>query len=87
MGRHLSGSIRFAVHNLRRGERLSPFVLSCSIMLVAAVTPTTKVGPDLFPLSHRREGVVHSSRDKKSGACPSTLRFAFGVSGPWPAAK
>ncbi len=48
-------------------------------MLVAAVVPSTKVVTDLFPLSHQRQEVGHSSRDKKSGACPSPLRFAFGV--------
>jgi hypothetical protein len=29
----------------------------------------------------------HSSRRKKTGACPSPLRFAFGVARPWPAAR
>jgi len=37
----------------RRSHLLSPDVLSCSIMLVAAVAPSTKVVPDLFPLSLR----------------------------------
>ena len=37
----------------RRSHRLSPDVLSCSIMLVAAVVPSTKVVTDLFPLSLR----------------------------------
>jgi len=56
-------------------------------MLVAAVVPSTKVVADLFPLTHQRTGVGQSSRGKKIGACPSPLRFAFGVAGPWPAAS
>jgi len=51
-------------------------------MLVAAVVPSTKVVADLFPLPHQRTGVGHSSRCKKTGACPSPLRFAIGVAGP-----
>lgn len=47
-------------------------------MLVAAVVPSTKVVPDLFPLSLRSI----PRETKKSGACPSPLRSAFGVSGP-----
>jgi hypothetical protein len=56
-------------------------------MLVAAVVPSTKVVTDLFPLTHQRTGVGHSARSKKTGACPSPLRSAFGVAGPWPAAR
>ncbi len=42
-------------------------------MLVAAVVPSTKVVADLFPLTHQRPKVGHSSRIKKIRACPSPL--------------
>lgn len=52
-------------------------------MLVAAVVPSTKVVTDLFPLA-----LQAIPREAKSPApAPLRSRFAFGVSGPWPAAR
>ena len=52
-------------------------------MLVAAVVPSTKVVADLFPLSLR--AIPRGS--KRPAPAPLRSRFAFGVAGPWPAAR